>query len=660
MKHPNTCKHNWRGVTLLSIGSKLIARIVANRIQTFSESFMDEQQQGFRRNRGVDDVLQVSRRLTEEIVSSRGPQNVHITLYDIEKAYPRINRDALWQLLQRRGVPPEFINVCKGLHNFTQFHTRVERVTSRDYEADRGLKEGCPSSPPLFNLYHQAVLADFRIRRKRAADRLGLTAGVEWKIFVDGRLKRRRASYSATTNSKTHIFDDLEFADDTATISTEEEKPHADRILERTFQDWGEKLNRNKTETLVLKPGTPPAQRNAPPQEHPSVRHVGGIICSTGAQWKDTIHRCNQAKRRAREIAKAWSTGTHRGRGVTSRVKLLARLRVMRSVIAPTLTTFGRSRTWTRGQVALLQSAQNYALQRAFGLDRLAMHEYHITNDQLHRAAMWPTIKHTLMSQTLKWLGHICRMPIDRLPKLALFGTWVHNTRSPTKAQTQTYWISEVLKEADIHHLDFFRLAQNKDPTRWNALIQKAFPHHTIPRAGKPLLNNWRIGQPLPNFTSTRRRTTRTVWTPPAHTVPPNSCPVCRQNFPRLRDLHLHYLHEHAVTDPAITTFNLFQCGECRQTFPNAYARVNHECRVLFEVPEAQSRDKFGWLPLDIPSINPHPDGWKIYTDGSFDPHHPATAGWGFAVYDAADHDDSQSLFEIFGPVTLDPQDQRF
>ena len=176
---------------------------------------------------------------------------------------------------------------------------------------------------------------------------------------MDGRLKRRRASYSATTNSKTHIFDDLEFADDTATISTEEEEPHADRILERTFQDWGEKLNRNKTETLVLKPGTPPAQRNAPPQEHPSVRHVGGIICSTGAQWKDTLHRCNQTKRRAREIAKAWSTGTHRGRGVTSRVKLLARLRVMRSVITPTLTTFGRSRTWTRGQVALLQSAQN-------------------------------------------------------------------------------------------------------------------------------------------------------------------------------------------------------------------------------------------------------------------------------------------------------------
>ena len=175
------------------------------------------------------------------------------------------------------------------------------------------------------------------------------------------------------------MFLGTEFADDTATIATTAEQPHADRILGQTFQDWGEKLNRDKTETLILKPGTPPEQRKTPPQQHPSVRHVGGILSSTGAQWKDTIHRCQQAKRRAREIAKAWSTGTHRGRGSTSRIKLIARLRVMRSVVVPTLTTFGRSRTWTKGQISMLQSAQNYALQRVFGLDKLAMHELHIT-----------------------------------------------------------------------------------------------------------------------------------------------------------------------------------------------------------------------------------------------------------------------------------------
>ena len=71
-KQPRSDKNNWRGVTLLSVGAKVVAHIVANRLQTHTEEFMDERQQGFRRNRGVDDVLQVSRRITEEVVSS-GP-----------------------------------------------------------------------------------------------------------------------------------------------------------------------------------------------------------------------------------------------------------------------------------------------------------------------------------------------------------------------------------------------------------------------------------------------------------------------------------------------------------------------------------------------------------------------------------------------------------
>ena len=183
-KHPRSNKSNWRGVTLLSIGGKLISRIVASRLQQFSESFMDEEQQGFRRNRGVDDVLQVSRRIAEEICSSRGVENVKLTLYDIEKAYPRINREALWSLLHKRGAPSPFLQVCQALHNHTQFHVKLDGVLSHNYEADRGLKEGCPSSPPLFNLYHQAVLHDFRARRKRSAETAGLTPGIQWKIFV--------------------------------------------------------------------------------------------------------------------------------------------------------------------------------------------------------------------------------------------------------------------------------------------------------------------------------------------------------------------------------------------------------------------------------------------------------------------------------------------
>ena len=104
-KQPKSNKGNWRGVTLLSVGVKILARIVANRPQAFSETLMDEEQVGFRRNRGVDDVLQVSRRITKEICFAQEGEQVTLAQYDIEKAYPRVNRYALSHYMDTDGTP---------------------------------------------------------------------------------------------------------------------------------------------------------------------------------------------------------------------------------------------------------------------------------------------------------------------------------------------------------------------------------------------------------------------------------------------------------------------------------------------------------------------------------------------------------------------------
>ena len=127
---PKSNKGNWRGIALLSVGAKIVARIVASRLQKFSETFMDEEQQGFRKNRSVDDVVQITRRLVEEICFSRTGTPVVLTLYDIEKAYPRVTREALWQLLEKRGTPVSFIRICKALHNHTVFSVRTSGVVS--------------------------------------------------------------------------------------------------------------------------------------------------------------------------------------------------------------------------------------------------------------------------------------------------------------------------------------------------------------------------------------------------------------------------------------------------------------------------------------------------------------------------------------------------
>ena len=60
-------KGNWHGITLLSVGSKLLARVVATSLHSFYDSHLGHHQFGFRQGRGVDDALQVTRRLVGEV-----------------------------------------------------------------------------------------------------------------------------------------------------------------------------------------------------------------------------------------------------------------------------------------------------------------------------------------------------------------------------------------------------------------------------------------------------------------------------------------------------------------------------------------------------------------------------------------------------------------
>ena len=71
-----------------------------------------------------------------------------LSFYDIEKAYPRVAIGELWELMKRKGCDERMIKVCKALQESTQFCVRMYGKLSDPYLNKRGLREGCPSSPP--------------------------------------------------------------------------------------------------------------------------------------------------------------------------------------------------------------------------------------------------------------------------------------------------------------------------------------------------------------------------------------------------------------------------------------------------------------------------------------------------------------------------------
>ena len=176
-------------------------------------------------------------------------------------------------------------------------------------------------------------------------------------------------------------------ADDACIMAHQTELPVAHTEMIETLADWEDKTNQGKTEDLVLVPGgrNPYDVRNR--YEKATVRHVGGVLHEGGATGPDTTHRASAGMQNVRRIASIWAKGSKRGTGDhdgNRGVKRSTRIRVMEAVIPPTLTSFARSRRFTRHQIEAYQRVVNYAVRRAMGITIYDMRDHHITDLQLH------------------------------------------------------------------------------------------------------------------------------------------------------------------------------------------------------------------------------------------------------------------------------------
>ena len=81
-------------------------------------------------------------------------------MLDIRKAYPRVSKPAFWRLLEKYGLSGKALEAIVDLHETPEYQVRGrgKECFSEGWVTARGLKEGCATSPVLFNIFHQAVM----------------------------------------------------------------------------------------------------------------------------------------------------------------------------------------------------------------------------------------------------------------------------------------------------------------------------------------------------------------------------------------------------------------------------------------------------------------------------------------------------------------------
>uniref|UniRef100_A0A671TVY8 Reverse transcriptase domain-containing protein n=1 Tax=Sparus aurata TaxID=8175 RepID=A0A671TVY8_SPAAU len=147
-RDPTSCG-NYRPVSLLNVDCKILAKVLALRLQNVMSSIISLDQTGF--TLGRHSFFNTRRLLN--ILSSPAPNTPEVVVaLDAEKAFDRVEWGFLFSVLEKFGFDSNFISWVKLLYATPSASVNTNGVHSAYFPLKRGTRQGCPLSPLLFNI----------------------------------------------------------------------------------------------------------------------------------------------------------------------------------------------------------------------------------------------------------------------------------------------------------------------------------------------------------------------------------------------------------------------------------------------------------------------------------------------------------------------------
>ena len=85
--------------------------------------------------------------------------------FDLQMAYDSVDRELLWKVLTRAGIPEEMIAVIRQFHDGMQARVRMGDGELSDwFEVTQGLRQGCVLSRLLLNIFFAAAIEVVLVR----------------------------------------------------------------------------------------------------------------------------------------------------------------------------------------------------------------------------------------------------------------------------------------------------------------------------------------------------------------------------------------------------------------------------------------------------------------------------------------------------------------
>jgi len=366
---------------------------------------------------------------------------LHNAFIDYNQAFDSINRSTVIKVLKEMQIPGKIVSLVNMVTQHTKAKIKLNNEYTEQIEVKTGIKEGDPLSTVLFCTVMESLMKKLEIRG----------------------------------NITTHFKQVCVYADDVVLVTrTKQALTNTPQKLKQEAEKYGLEINQNKTKYMRLSRTQTYGKdieieiEGMKIEEVNKVKYLGTIVTKDNLIEEEIKERIAAGNRAFFANTKIFQSKL---------IPKKSQIKLYKALIRP-VTVHG-SECWvlTENIKQKLLVFERRILRKIFGPTRKANGEWRLkTNEELENAIGYENIVRHMKSIRLSWLGHVERMPNERVAKTIY--KWKPYARRP-KGRPRLRWEDDV--RCDLRKMGVKNWKQRaQERKQWNEITVQAKTHKEL------------------------------------------------------------------------------------------------------------------------------------------------------------------------------------
>ena len=380
-KKPGTVEcDQHRTISLMSHLTKVLLRVIMNRMRNKLLPEISAAQFGFMANRGTKNAIFALKTLMERSIEVQ--KDLYLCFIDYSKAFDKVRHSDLFDILNGLDVDGKDLRILRNLYWEQEAAIRIDNDCSVYRPIRRGVRQGCVFSPDLFNIYSEMILRNIQNQEG---------------VNVGG-----------------HNINNLRYADDTVLIADSEDKLQS--ILTTVAEESEKKglqLNAKKTECMVISkksviPRCNITCKGENIKQVDTFKYLGCTITPDARSEFEIKKRIGMSKSTFNNMKSIFANKS---------IHLTTKIKTLKAYIWSILLYGCECWTLTKDTERRLEAAEMWFIRR---IQRVSWTERKTNEEVMHMAGYSRSLLNTIHERQLKFFGHIMRA--DSLEKCLMLG----------------------------------------------------------------------------------------------------------------------------------------------------------------------------------------------------------------------------------------------